>query len=63
MSKKVDSIENVDIEKLKAENLQLDDAEIYESPTQRQKNKRNPFIKDPAAYAAYRNRRIKNRLI
>lgn len=63
MSKEVDSVKSVDIEKLKADNLELDDAEIYESPVERQQKKRNPFIKDAAAYAAYRNRRIKNRLL
>lgn len=63
MSKEVDSVKNVDIEKLKAENLKLDDAEIYESPVERQQKKRNPFIKDPVAYAAYRNRRTRNRLL
>ncbi|HMQ09908.1 MAG TPA: hypothetical protein PKC21_03660 [Oligoflexia bacterium] len=63
MSKEKDSVKNVDLDKLKAENSQFDDAEIFESPVDRQQKKRNPFIKDPAAYAAYRNRRVKNRLL
>lgn len=40
----------------------LDEEDHIEDTMDKAQKKRNPFIKDPAAYAAYRNRRSRNRL-